>query len=70
MVALIASSAFFGYRHTYYQGVHGALITGAGGFAFGLMYIWFGRANIMPIILAHGSFNTHGQTFRFLGIED
>ena len=69
-LALIASSAFFGYRHAYYQGVHGALITGAGGFAFGLMYIWFGRTNIMPIILAHGVFNTLGQTFRFLGIED
>ena len=69
-VALITSSAFFGYRHAYYQGVHGALITGAGGFAFGLMYIWFGRRNIMPIILAHGAFNTLGQTFRFLGIED
>lgn len=69
-VALIASSAFFGYRHAYYQGVHGALITGAAGFAFGLMYIWFGRRNIMPIIFAHGAFNTLGQTFRFLGIED
>ena len=70
VVALIASSAFFGYRHAYYQGLHGALITGAGGFAFGLMYICFGRTNIMPIILAHGAFNTLGQTFRFLGIED
>ncbi len=70
MVALIASSAFFGYRHAYYQGLHGALITGAGGFAFGLMYIWFGRTSIMPVILAHGTFNTLGQTFRFLGIED
>ena len=69
-VALITSSAFFGYRHAYYQGVHGALITGAGGFAFGLMYIWFGRRNILPIIFAHGAFNTLGQTFRFLGIED
>lgn len=69
-VALIASSAFFGYRHAYYQGMHGALITGAGGFAFGLIYIWFGRTNIIPIILAHGAFNTLGQTFRFLGIQD
>lgn len=70
MLALIASSVFFGYRHAYYQGMHGALITGAGGFAFGLMYIWFGRSNLMPIILAHGVFNTLGQTFRYLGIED
>lgn len=69
-IALLASSAFFGYRHAYYQGLHGALITGAGGFAFGIMYLWFGRRNIMPIILAHGVFNSLGQTFRFLGIEE
>lgn len=67
--ALIASSVFFGYRHAYYQGIHGALITGAGGVAFGLMYLWFARRNVWPIILAHGAFNTLGQTFRFLGIE-
>ncbi|MEP3421467.1 MAG: CPBP family glutamic-type intramembrane protease [Erythrobacter sp.] len=70
IVALIISSAFFGYRHAYYQGWHGALVTGAGGFAFGVFYLWFGRRNIMPLILAHGAFNTLGQTFRYLGIED
>lgn len=69
VTALIASSVFFGYRHAYYQGMHGALITGAGGFAFGLMYLWFGRRNVWPLILAHGVFNTLGQTFRYLGIE-
>lgn len=68
--ALIVRSTLFGYRHAYYQGVHGALITGPGGFAFGLMYKWFGCRNIMPIILAHGAFKTLGQTFRFLGVED
>ena len=70
ILALLLSSAFFGYRHAYYQGWHGALVTGAGGFAFGALYLWFGRQNIMPLILAHGTFNTLGQTFRFLGIED
>lgn len=70
LAALFLSSAFFGYRHAYYQGIHGALITGAGGFAFGAFYLWFGRRNIMPLILAHGTFNTLGQTFRFLGIEE
>jgi len=70
VLALLISSAFFGYRHAYYQGIHGALITGAGGFAFGALYLWFGRKNIMPLILAHGAFNTLGQTFRFLGIEE
>lgn len=70
IVALIISSAFFGYRHAYYQGWNGALVTGAGGFAFGVFYLWFGRSNIMPLVLAHGAFNTLGQTFRYLGIED
>lgn len=70
VIALILSSTFFGYRHAYYQGIHGALITGAGGFAFGALYFWFGRKNIIPLILAHGIFNTLGQTFRFLGIEE
>lgn len=70
IVALLVSSAFFGYRHAYYQGWHGALITGAGGFAFGVFYLWFGRRNIMPLIFAHGIFNTLGQTFRYLGIKD
>jgi membrane protease YdiL (CAAX protease family) len=70
LMALLVSSAFFGYRHAYYQGIHGALITGAGGFAFGALYLWFGRRNLLPLILAHGIFNTLGQTFRFLGIED
>lgn len=70
IIALLISSAFFGYRHAYYQGWHGALATGAGGFAFGVFYLWFGKRNIMPLILAHGAFNTLGQTFRYLGIED
>lgn len=70
IAALLVSSAFFGYRHAYYQGLHGALVTGAAGFAFGALYLWFGRRNLMPLILAHGVFNTLGQTFRFLGIED
>ncbi|MBC2776717.1 CPBP family intramembrane glutamic endopeptidase [Parasphingopyxis marina] len=70
ILALFLSSAFFGYRHAYYQGWHGALVTGAGGFAFGVLYLWFGRRNILPLILAHGAFNTLGQTLRFFGIED
>jgi len=70
LAAALLSSTFFGYRHYYYQGMHGALITGAGGFAFAMFYLWFGRTNIMPIVFAHGIFNSLGQTFRFLGIRD
>lgn len=70
LIAALISSFFFGYRHYYYQGMHGSLITGAGGFAFAMLYLWFGRRNILPLIFAHGIFNSLGQTFRFLGIED
>lgn len=70
LIAVFVGALFFGYRHYYYQGMHGALITGAGGLAFGLFYLWFGRKNILPLILAHGAFNSLAQTFRFLGIED
>jgi membrane protease YdiL (CAAX protease family) len=31
LTALFVSSVFFGYRYAYYQGLHGAFITGAGG---------------------------------------
>lgn len=70
LIAVLISSVFFGYRHYYYQGMHGALITGAGGFAFAMLYLWFGRRNILPLVFAHGIFNSLGQTFRFLGIKD
>ncbi len=69
-IAVLFSSVFFGYRHYYYQGMYGALVTGAGGFAFGALYLWFGRKNIMPLIFAHGIFNSISQTSRFFGWED
>lgn len=70
LIAALFSSIFFGYRHYYYQGINGALVTGAGGFAFAMLYLWFGRKNIMPLIFAHGIFNSLAQTIRFLGIKD
>ena len=70
LIAALLSSIFFGYRHYYYQGMNGALVTGAGGFAFAMLYIWFGRKNILPLVFAHGIFNSLGQTFRYLGIRD
>lgn len=70
LIAALISSVFFGYRHYYYQGMNGALVTGAGGFAFALLYLWFGRKNILPLVFAHGIFNSLAQTFRYLGIRD
>ena len=67
IVAALFGSIFFGYRHYYYQGINGAFVTGAIGFSLSLLYFWFGRKNILPLILAHGLVNTIGMTNRFLG---
>ena len=69
IVALLFSSVFFGYRHYYYKGLHGALTTGVAGFAFGVIYLWFGRKNILPLVFTHGFINSVGQTLRYLGIK-
>ncbi len=67
IVAVVLSAVFFGYRHYYYQGLHGAFVTGMIGLVFGLIYLWFGRRNVWPLILAHGLANSIAQTSRFLG---
>jgi len=67
LIAALLSAIFFGYRHYYYQGMQGAITTGAVGFSLSLLYLWFGRKNILPLILGHGIVNTISQTQRFLG---
>lgn len=67
IAAVVLAAVFFGYRHYYYQGMHGAIVTGLIGLLFGLVYIWIGRRNILPLILAHGAANSIAQTSRFLG---
>lgn len=69
-IAVFFAGSFFGYRHLVYQGMHGALMTGAVGVAFGLVYLWFGRRNLWPLIIAHGTVDTIGITARFLGVMD
>jgi membrane protease YdiL (CAAX protease family) len=66
IAAVIMAAIFFGYRHYYYQGMHGAIITGLIGLLFGLIYIWIGRRNILPLAFAHGLANSIAQTSRFL----
>lgn len=68
-IAVVLAAVFFGYRHYYYQGMNGAIVTGGIGLTFGFLYIWFGRNNILPVILAHGLINSFVQTMRFLGHE-
>lgn len=70
LMAVVLAGIFFGYRHYYYQGYHGALMTGGIGVTFGLLYLWFGRKNILPIIFVHGFVNSVAQTARFLGVTD
>lgn len=70
VIALLFSTVFFGYRHYYYQGMNGALTTGLIGLTLGLFYLWFGRRNILPLVLGHGLINTIGMTVRFLGLKD
>lgn len=67
VVAVVFAAAFFGYRHYYYQGMHGAITTGAIGLTFGILYVWFGKRNIWPLVLTHGSINSMNHTARYLG---
>lgn len=70
LVAAVLAAVFFGYRHAYYQGPFGFIVTGVIGLALGLFYIWLGRTNLLPQILAHGYMNTIGFTMRFLGLRE
>lgn len=68
--AVILAALFFGYRHYYYQGMHGAVVTGLIGLSLGTYYARRGFKNMWPLILAHGYTNSLGFIFRFLGVED
>jgi len=70
IIVVVLLSLFFGYRHYYYQGLKGALVTGCIGLTLSLMYLWFGKRNLLPLILAHGLVNTISQTQRYLGSGD
>ena len=67
LIAVVFAAVFFGYRHYYYQGMHGAITTGAIGLVFGILYVWFGKRNIWPLVLTHGTINSMNHTARYLG---
>ena len=69
IIAIILVALFFGYRHMYYQGWYGFIVTGTIGLFLGAMYFWFGRRNIWPLVIAHGSIDSIGMVARFLGSE-
>ena len=69
LLSVTLAALFFGYRHAYYQGPYGFVVTGVIGFALGLVYVWFGKNNLLPQILAHGYVNSISFTMRFLGLK-
>ena len=66
LIAVVLAAIFFGYRHYYYQGMHGALVTGCIGLVFGLIYLKLKNTSMLPLILVHGLANSIAQTNRFL----
>ena len=70
IVAVVFAAVFFGYRHFYYQGMKGAIITGMIGLALGFLYLKFGRKNLIPLAVAHGIVNSLSHTSHFLGPGD
>jgi len=69
IISVVLAALFFGYRHAYYQGAFGFVVTGSIGLTLGIFYVWFGRKNLLPQIIAHGTMNTIGFTMRFLGLR-
>lgn len=69
LLSVVIAAVFFGYRHAYYQGAYGFVVTGVIGLGLGLFYVWVGRKNLLPQILAHGATNSIGFTMRLLGLK-
>jgi membrane protease YdiL (CAAX protease family) len=65
-LAVIMQAIIFGQQHFYYQGLNGALATGAIALVSGLFYLLLKR-NLWPLMLSHGLANTLGLTLIYLG---
>ena len=64
--AIVMQAIIFGQQHFYYQGLNGALATGAIALVSGLFYFLLKR-NLWPLMLSHGLANTLGLTLIYLG---
>ncbi|PHS24915.1 MAG: hypothetical protein COA85_07615 [Robiginitomaculum sp.] len=64
--AIVMQAIIFGQQHFYYQGLSGALATGAIALVSGLFYFLLKR-NLWPLMLSHGLANTLGLTLIYLG---
>lgn len=67
-LAILGAAVIFGFGHYYYQGLRGFVLTGAIGFAFGVMFILFKRS-LWPIILVHGIIDTISMIGLYYGLE-
>jgi len=67
-LAILFPAIIFGQQHYYYQGMSGALATGAIAVVSGCLYLFLKR-NLWPLVLSHGLVNTIGLTLIYLGIQ-
>lgn len=68
LTAILLQSIIFGQMHFYYQGLNGALATGATALISGALYMLLKR-NLWPLILSHGFANMIGLTLIFTGVQ-
>lgn len=68
LIAVILQSLVFGQQHYYYQGLNGALTTGAIALVSGVFYICLKRG-LWPLILSHGLANMIGLTLIYAGLQ-
>lgn len=68
LMAVMFQSVIFGQQHFYYQGLSGALATGAIAAVSGGLYLLLKR-NLWPLILSHGFANMLGLTLIYTGIQ-
>jgi CAAX protease family protein len=65
-IAVILQSIIFGQQHYYYQGISGAMATGAIAMLSGVIYVLLKR-NLWPLTLSHGLSNMIGLTLIYTG---
>lgn len=68
IIAVLASSLFFGLGHIY-QGISGLILASMAGIIYSLAFIFSGR-NLWVPILVHGFYDTWAFLALFLGIEN
>ena len=68
VIAVLLQAILFGQQHYYYQGLSGALATGAIALVSGGFYLLLKR-NLWPLTLSHGLANTIGLTLIYTGIQ-